>query len=296
MRNFFGLAIFGCAMLAAIPASATTSNFDFLTCSGSGSTQCSASLSAYGPVTSTTGSGVTATATAYFIQGTSTGPTSTDHLQSGLVGSYNTAGLGVCENTAQVNAGYCSSPTHQMDNGVNPDSGNNGGTPNDYEFMLIQFSAAVNLSEIELGNFGVLSGNADPFAATYFTTTASSLATAPTSMTYSQLTSGTDGFTEAQATCTSGATLLASSQGFSTSNCAVNGEAMESLSGTGVTYLLIGASVTSNLGEDFFKIQDIQANGNASVGPTPEPATFALFGLALTGLGVYGRKRKSSRS
>ena len=29
MRNFFGLAILGCAMLLVTPASATTSNFDF---------------------------------------------------------------------------------------------------------------------------------------------------------------------------------------------------------------------------------------------------------------------------
>jgi hypothetical protein len=295
MRNFLGLAILGGAMLAAIPASASTGNFNFLNCSGTGNTQCSADLSAYGPVSSTNLSGITATATAYFVQGTSSGPTTADTIQAGVVGSYNGYGLGLCENTAQVNAGYCTSPTHQIDNAVNPDSGNNVNTPVDYEFMLIQFSAAVNLSDVQLGNYGVNSGTADPFNATYFTSSAAvnSISTL-TSMTYAQLTSGADGFSAAQSTtCTSGATLDQTVQSLTTANCAVNGEAVDSVSGTNVTYLLIGASVSSNLGEDFFKIQDIDANKPSA---TPEPATFGLLGLALTGLGVYGRKRKSTRS
>src|SRR5262249_39448716 len=158
-------------------------------------------------------------------------------------------------------------------------------------FMLIQFSAAVNLSSIQLGNWGVASGSTNPFYATYLVSSSTS-AISLAGTTYSQLTSGTDGFSAAMTnSCTSGVTLENGTNGAggsTMSNCAFNGNAVDSLSGSGVTYLLIGASTTQSLNEDFFKIQDVNANfasgGGQGPAPTPEPATFALFGFALIGL------------
>lgn len=287
MKKFFWAMALGGAMLLTVPASAdnTTYQFNFVDCGQSGNPSCSSNLSAY----SVSSNGVTATATAFFLAGNGNAFNSSASLQTGEVGSYSDAGLGICESQSN---GNCDVPYHQIDNNANPgDSGGNA----DFEFMLIQFSAAVNLNSIQLGNWGVASGNNDPFMATYLVSSdpnAISLA----GTTWSQLTSGTDGFSAAMATtCSTGVTLEAGSNGdggSTTSNCAVDGNGVETLNGTGVTYLLIGASTTQNLNEDFFKIQDINANHITS--PTPEPATFALLGLALTGLGIYGRKRKTN--
>jgi hypothetical protein len=279
MRNFFGLAIFGFAMLAAIPASASTTTFNFTNCgtsTGGTNGSCSSDLSAYAVTPSgQSGTAITATATAYY----TTNTTNADFNNTGAVGAYSGAGLGICELPTQSNTGQnCADPYHQIDNGSNPGSGQ------DYEFLLIQFSAAVNLSQITLGNFGVPSGDtSDPFIATFYTTSSSALTNALTTTSIGSIT-GTDGFSAAgQTTCTS--------------NCADNDTGTnETLVATDVTYLLIGASI-NNAGQDYFKLQDITASAyTTGQSPTPEPATFALFGLALTGLGVYGRKRKSSRN
>jgi hypothetical protein len=280
-------AILGGALLLVVPAGATTTTyqFDFAACGEVGNPGCTSNVSAY----SVSSSGVTATATAYFLEGTNNTFNGNAAFQTGQVGAYSNAGLGICETQS---GGNCGVPYHQMDNYNNP-GGNSA--PADFEFMLIQFSAAVNLSSIQLGNWGVASGSANPFYATYLvSSSANAISLAGT--TYSQLTSGTDGFSAAMTTsCTSGVTLEDGSNGnggSTTSNCAVNGNAVDNLSGTNVTYLLIGASTTQNLNEDFFKIQDLNAN-HGGPSPTPEPATFALFGIALIGFGMFGRKRKT---
>lgn len=287
MSKSFWAAILGGALLAVVPAGATptTYTFDFVDCGQSGNPSCTSDVGAY----AVSSNGVTATATAFYTVGNSNGTfNSSATLATGEVGAYSGDGIGICEDQTGSN---CDDPYHQIDNGDNPNATgtNDSQSQYDFEFMLIQFSAAVNLSSIQLGNFGVASGTADPFYATYLVssdTSAISLA----GTTFSSLTSGTDGFSSAdQVSCTSGVTL--GDGGSGTSNCAVNGNGVDNLSGTNVTYLLIGASTTQNLNEDFFKIQDIDASKTA----TPEPSTYALLGLALTGLGLYGRKRKAAK-
>src|SRR5665213_279334 len=91
MKFVFGLAILGCAALAAIPASASNTNFNFL------NGPSNSDLSSPYTTASTTGNGVNATVTAYFVQGTGSGPTGSDTMQTAEVGSYPTAGFGICE-------------------------------------------------------------------------------------------------------------------------------------------------------------------------------------------------------
>lgn len=290
MRNFFGLAIIGCALFAVTPAGATETNynFGFTSCGATNNPSCSSNLSSYAVSTTVGSTTITATAVAFYATGTSSGP-GTSNLTSGEVGSYSGAGLGICENQSGNN---CASPNHQVDNGANTTlSGGNGTGADDFEFMLIQFTgAAVNLTDITLGNFGTTGSTSSPFNATYLVSSSSD--------------------TLAQMEAALGATTvggLANTNGFgaatqtacNNSECAVNNVgANDPLTGTGVTYLLIGASDLSGAaGTDFFKIQGLAVyTGSNGVSGTPEPATFGLLGLALTGLGVYGRKRKSSRN
>jgi hypothetical protein len=272
-KSFFLCALFGFAAIAAVPANAANSTFNFT----SGTTN--SDLSSY----SVTVGGVTATAVAFYE--TLSGHTPTGNLVNGQVGEYNGNGLGICETQSGSN---CSSPNHQVDNGAN------GSSNNYFEFMLIEFSTAVNLSQIQLGNFGSNGTAADPFLTTYLTSGSSSSLSAIESALETTTVggvSGADGFTAAtQGTCSTGDSALGAGNngnGSYNDNCQVNGNGIENLVGTGVTYLLIGASdLTANIGQDYFKIQDL------SFTSTPEPATFGLIGFALAGLGLIARKRK----
>jgi hypothetical protein len=292
-------ALFGLALLAVVPAGASTANFTFMDCGQTNNPSCTTGGGSLGnsyAVASTGTTGVTATATAFFVT-TISGTGSGTDMQTGAVGAYSSAGLGVCEDpTYYQNSGdNCFSPQHQIDNGANPV---NAGptTQQDWEFILIAFTgSAVDLNNvaIQLGNFN--GGATDPFDVTYFTSSAATLTTAITSLPYASI-AGTDGFGAAQsASCTAGATLDEEAQGLTTTQTGSNActtEGMDTLSGAGtdVTYLLIGASVASNqVGDDYFKVQDIQANKASA---TPEPATFGLIGLSLAGLGLLRKKRK----
>ncbi len=285
------LPLFGVAVAAAVPINAATSTFNFTTGSPAGSGNSNSDLSSY----SVTAGGVTATAYAFYATGTNSGPGSAGAndlvgpTSSGApqVGEYNGAGLGICENQTSPN---CSSPNHQISDG------NNGsGTTDDYEFMLIQFSTAVNLSQIQLGNWGTNGTNTNPFGVTYYTSgSASNLSSIESSLETSTVGGITgDGFTaQAAPTCLTGVAALGggtNGNGSYNDNCSVNGNGVENLSGTAVTYLLIGAS-TSGAGSDYFKIQDLKFSLTA----TPEPATFGLIGFALAGLGLIARKRKQN--
>jgi hypothetical protein len=290
MKSSALAALFGLATLA-VPTNAATSTFNFTTGSPAGSGNSNSDLSSY----SVTAGGVTATAVAFYATGTSTAPGtgSSNHLigptSAGApqVGEYSGAGLGICETQSGSN---CTSPDHQISDG------NNGsGSTYDYEFMLIQFSTAVNLSQIQLGNWGTNGTTTNPFGVTYFTSSSSSsLSSIESSLETSTVGGVTgDGFTaQAAPTCSTGVAALGggtNGNGSYNDNCSVNGNGVEGLNGTAVTYLLIGAS-TSGAGSDYFKIQDL----NFSLTATPEPATFGLIGFALAGLGLIARKRKQN--
>jgi hypothetical protein len=298
MKNSILSALFGLAAIAAIPAFAATSNFDFTGTGGN-------------PFV--TAGGVTATAYAFEATGTTYsgsnptaftslyGPTSNGNNAPSL-GVYSGDGLGICEGSNQnSHSDDCSAPpNHQIDNGPNNVNSNaaacSASNPCDYEFMLIQFTAAINLSQIQLGNFGSTGSATDPFAATYWTSS-SALGVSAIESNLEATTVGnvanTDNFsTETQTSCTTGVTALGGGQNGNgatyNDNCLVNGNGVDNVSGSGVTYLLIGASVASGQsGQDFFKIQDLSFNS-----ATPEPATFGLIGLSLAGLGLLRRKRK----
>lgn len=288
----------GLAVLTAIPASASNGTFNFT------SGYSNSDLSSY----SVTVGGVTATATALYATGTGSGPGTgaANKFQAGKVGEYTGAGMGICENQYSTN---CSSPNHQIDNGTNASRWAYN-PPNDFEFMLIQFSTAVNLSQIQLGNYGTNgSYSADPFLSTYFTSISSaglsSITSALEATTVGGV-AGTDGFSAAQSgTCVTGQPKLGvggNGNGSYNDNCKVNGNGIVNLNGTDVTYLLFGASTASaNVNNGYFKIQDLTASqytGGSYTGgtqsATPEPATFGLIGSALAALGLIARKRKLS--
>jgi hypothetical protein len=302
MKNSILLALFGLAVMAAIPASASISVFNFTTAGSDtvgGVTATAYAFEATG--TAYTGSGATLVASTY----TSLyGPTSGDN-NAPSVGVYTNAGMGICEGSNQNSSSNdCNSPNHQVDNGPNNTTGAAAACSSsnncDFEFMLIQFSSAVNLSQIQLGNYGSTGSATDPFAATYWTSTSSAaLSTIETGLEGTTVGSvtGTDSFSaESQASCVTGVTALGAGQNGNgatyNDNCAVNTNGVDNLSGSNVTYLLIGASVAAGqTGQDFFKIQDLSVTGN-SQSPTPEPATFGMIGLSLAGLGFLRRKRK----
>lgn len=278
MKKYTLAAILGGAMLAVVPASASSTTFNFT--SGTNNSN----MSSYSVT-----NGITVTAVAVYAEGTSSGPntgTSGD-FQTGEVGEYNGAGMGVCESQTGDN---CASPNHQINNGADTTlSGGNGSGPDAFEFVLFQFvNANVNLSQITLGNFGTTGSSSDPFLATYFvsnsTDSLSQMQAALSATTVGGL-ANTNGFgTAVQTTCSG--------------TCTVNATGVnETIAGNGTTYLLFGASTASaNVGNEFFKVQDLTVSSYNTVTSTPEPSTFGLIGLALTGIGIAIRKSRSNRS
>jgi PEP-CTERM motif len=262
MKKFTGFIILGWALLSAIPAGATT--FDFTNCSLSGLGTCNNDYSNSSPFTETVG-GITVTATAFATASVGTGSTS-----AGNIGQYGGNGLGVCSAAEGSNCPG-SAPEHQIDNA------------SDYEFVLLTFSAAVNLQSIVLANYGTTGSSVDMDMSYWKNLTAAQLSTF----------ASTGAFSVASAT---NVFCGDSGEGASNQNATcVAGGMTDSLSGTGVTSLVIAAYVGSTASPadnipDYFKIQDLTV-----AAATPEPATFALLGVALAGLGLYGRKRKLNR-
>jgi len=258
----------------------------------------------------TTSNGITATAYAFEATGTNSpatnrfGPTSRSG-NAPSVGEYSGNGFGICEGSNQnSNGNDCKQPNHQVNNGPNTGTGTASACSStnkcDFEFMLILFSSAVDLNQIQLGNWGTTGTNSNPFVSTYWTS--ASMATLSQIETDLEATNvngvaGTDGFSAETAGACSGGGSTSNNIGGGNrgggsyvDNCAVNGNGLTNLSTGAVTYMLFGASVASGQsGQDFFKIQDISFSPATA---TPEPATFGFIGLSLAGLGLLSRKRR----
>ena len=209
---------------------------------------------------------------------------STGNLTGAYSGYYSGYGVGICNTTLGPG---CSSPYHQVNNGKG-----------DYEFMEFQFSTPVNITSIQLANFGVPNGSSVNLSSTIFTSS-SALDLSGTTLATLESKDNQQNFNCTNAnssTCTgaNGSTIVYSDP----YNSAYRGNSptvVDSVSLSNVTTLIIAAQIGQS--NDFFKVQGIDAtavgSGSNGVLPaTPEPATFGMFGLALAGLGLYRRKRK----
>jgi MYXO-CTERM domain-containing protein len=263
------------AALAVSPMLATTADFSFTGADGSPtcSTCGTGTVSAQGgtQVFSSAGSTDTATVTAWIAS------YSGGDLGTADVGYYSGAGVGVCEGGAS-----CNTPVHQIDNST------------EYEIMEIQFTTPVSISSITLGNYGTDETKTNMSSTIW----ASDSSTVSTSTALTVASTSLTGFGAGDSSTCTNIT--------GTPNCDTNGQSLSgtvdtiSVSGSSfsdVTTLLIAAKIgDSGQNSDFFKVQAINSSSATTGGgtATPEPATFCMAGLALVGLGLYGRRRKAN--
>jgi hypothetical protein len=248
-------------------ASAATSDFNFTSCTG-GNAQCNSNNISNSVPLVYTSNGITVTATAYATAGTTTGTNTA--LSAGNVGSYSGYGLGLCSTADGANCAG-TAPQHEVDN-----SGS-------YEFMLFKFSTPVNLGTITLASFGTTAagGTIDMDMSYWASSSAFTLSTVPTTGQINIFCGDASQGAANQHACPT-------SQGNGTNNLGA-GSMVDTLTGSNVSYLLVGAYYTTGTAvdttADYFKIQDLTVS-------TPEPATFGLLAFSLAGLGLLARKRK----
>jgi len=278
MKNSILIALFGFALISAVPAHAT-SGFDFTQCTtGSnfyGVAQTENSACGSGGYSNTsnsfsqtvTGIGtVTATAYATTTNSGAAGTAISSANTNAEVGQYTGNGIGVCsagedsENGGWTSGKSCNSPYHQVN------------ASGDYEFILFTFSTPVDLNTITLANFG--GGSLSALGITYEVN--------PTSLT-SILSSATTVVCGGSDACP---TVEGNGGGIGVGSWTTG-----NLGLTDVTTLLVGANTSKT--DDFFKIQGLgNVTDFVTHTATPEPATFGLLGLSLAGFGLLRRKRK----
>lgn len=285
-----GLAIAFLAGMATVSLSATTADFNFTDQSGSGSS-CGAlngncvfsGYSQSSSVGGTQGGTATNSVTVSAWEVATSGTGSTGNLTGAYLGVYSGYGLGACDS---VLGSGCSSPYHQVNNDNQSANDQVQHTaPDYYEFVEFQFSTPVDISQIQLANFGVPTGQVDMSDTVWASSSTINLG----STTLSELGTGTNfNCTNAASSGSNCSTSETWSDPYNSAYGQDSPTVVENTNLNDVTTLIIAAQIGQS--DDFFKVQDFSG---LNFTPTPEPATFGLLGLALVGFGILGRKRKS---
>jgi hypothetical protein len=213
--------------------------------------QANATNESYSDSLSLTAGGITVTETGWSVANTN----GTTHFAPAAVDNFNGPlwGLAVCSSN-DPGGMYCLSPYHQIDNA------NTSGLPGGDEFVMLQFSKPVSLSSIEIANYSSMDGSTAVDLTYYAASTALT-----TNTTLASLGAGT--------------TVNA--------NSGSGRQVTLNMSGSNVTYLVVGASVPDAGTEvDSFKLNAL------SVVTTPEPATFGVTTFSLAALGVARLRRR----
>ena len=230
MKNSILIALFGFAVISAVPVYANSTSFNFTS-----------------PTTGTNGTSTEFTYTIGNLTFSAYGYTTSPSLAATALYAKTTAG-----NPGETGLGIASDPT--LDNEIYKTT-----------FVQLNLSAlyAVGATTVLL-DVGSLTGT-DAFQ--FYTSTVL----------------GTEGTADAATGC-SGNGSTAQTNGVTTVPCTLT------LPSTGNYYVSLGETTAPTTG---VTPNVLLAGGTINYNsPTPEPATFGLLGLALTGLGVYGRKRK----
>lgn len=166
-------------------------------------------------------------------------------LTAAALGQYG-SGLGVCNTVEQGGTGGCTATSPTWEHTVSNTNFN--------DFVLITFSQAVNLGTV----------NVAAFAGTDISYFVGAL-------------TGSIGVDPTSNAAMTGIGLGTQKTG--------TGSTSYSLTGTGVTSLLVGAKLGDT--NDGFKIGSLAATSATS---TPEPATYALMGVVLSAIGLMRRR------